>query len=152
EGDSASLAELCALLSALSGLPVRQSLAVTGSVNQLGVVQAIGGVNEKIEGFFEVCRLRGLDGQGVIIPASNVRHLMLRREVVEACREGSFAVFAVERADDAIGLLTGVDAGREDEQGRFPADSVNGRVLHQLREFTRIAASFSRISESDDST
>ncbi|GAF78495.1 unnamed protein product, partial [marine sediment metagenome] len=102
EGDSASLAELCALISVLADAPIRQSLAVTGSVNQLGLVQPIGGVNEKIEGFFDVCKARGLSGeQGVLIPESNVKHLMLRRDVTEAARAGQFHVFAVKTVDEA---------------------------------------------------
>lgn len=134
EGDSASLAELCALLSSLAGLPVRQSLAVTGSVNQHGQVQAIGGVNEKIEGFFNVCRERGLNGeQGVLVPKSNMKHLMLRNEVVQAVRDGKFNIYAVEHADEAISLLTGVGAGAADEEGVFPEDSVNGRVQARLQ-------------------
>jgi lon-related putative ATP-dependent protease len=134
EGDSASLAELCALLSSLAGLPVRQSLAVTGSVNQHGQVQAIGGVNEKIEGFFNVCRERGLNGeQGVLVPKSNMKHLMLRNEVVQAVRDGKFSIYAVEHADEAISLLTGVGAGAADEEGVFPEDSVNGRVQARLQ-------------------
>jgi len=134
EGDSASLAELCALLSSLAALPIRQSLAVTGSVNQHGQVQAIGGVNEKIEGFFNICRERGLNGQqGVLVPASNMKHLMLRHEVVEAVRQGKFNVYAVQHADEAISLLTGVDAGVMEEEGGFPEDSVNGRVQVRLQ-------------------
>jgi len=134
EGDSASLAELCALLSSLSGLPIRQSLAVTGSVNQHGQVQSIGGVNEKIEGFFNVCRERGLTGeQGVLVPKSNLKHLMLRHEVVQAVRDGKFSIYAVEHADEAIAVLTGVSAGVVDEEGSFPEDSVNGRVQARLQ-------------------
>jgi lon-related putative ATP-dependent protease len=134
EGDSASLAELCALLSSLAGLPIRQSLAVTGSVNQHGQVQAIGGVNEKIEGFFNICSERGLSGdQGVLVPASNMKHLMLRHNVVGAVRESKFSVYAVDHADQAIELLTGVAAGEADSDGIFPEDSVNGRVQRRLR-------------------
>ena len=133
EGDSASLAELCALLSALSGLPLAQSLAVTGSVNQAGGVQAVGGVNEKIEGFFDACRERGeAGGQGVLLPAANVQHLMLRREVVEAVAAGRFRVVPVESVDEAMELLTGVPAGERDEHGAFPEGSVNGRVEARL--------------------
>ena len=106
EGDSASLAELCALLSALSGVPIRQSLAVTGSVNQFGRVQAIGGVNEKIEGFFDICAAKGLSGeQGVVIPAANIVHLMLREDVVAACAEGRFRIWPVADVDEAIELF-----------------------------------------------
>ncbi len=135
EGDSASLAETCALLSALSGVPLRQSMAVTGSINQKGQVQPIGGVNEKIEGFFATCRLRdgGLDGtHGVIIPASNLRHLMLRREVVEAVRDGQIHVFTVSTADEALELLTGIPAGERGADGWYPEGSVNARVVERL--------------------
>ena len=133
EGDSASLAELCALLSALSGVPIRQSLAVTGSVNQLGVVQPIGGVNEKIEGFFDLCAARGLSGeQGVLIPQANVCHLMLRADVVEAARAGRFRIWAVSDVDQALELLTGHAAGKPDAQGRMAAGSVNALVAARL--------------------
>jgi lon-related putative ATP-dependent protease len=133
EGDSASSAELYALLSSLAEAPLRQSLAVTGSVNQLGEIQAIGGVNEKIEGFFDTCAARGLTGeQGVLIPAANVKHLMLRHDVVEAVEQGRFAVYAVTTIDQGIELLTGVTAGERDESGQFPADSINGRVEKRL--------------------
>ena len=108
EGDSASSAELYALLSALADVPLRQDLAVTGSVNQHGEVQAIGGVNEKIEGFFDVCRARGLTGtQGVLIPQANVQHLMLREDVIEACAAGRFAIYPIATVDEGIALLTG---------------------------------------------
>jgi lon-related putative ATP-dependent protease len=133
EGDSASSAELFALLSALSGLPIRQALAVTGSVNQHGEIQAIGGVNEKIEGFFDLCKARGgLNGQGVIVPASNVRHLMLRQDVVEAVKAGNFRIYAVETVDQGMELLTGVQAGERDPTGKFPDGSVNQRVEGRL--------------------
>ena len=136
EGDSASSAELYALLSALSGLPIRQSLAVTGSVNQHGDVQAIGGVNEKIEGFFDVCRTRGLNGsQGVLIPASNVKHLMLREDVVSAVEEGRFHVYPVGTVDQGIERLTGVPAGERGADGRFPAGSVNFAVEQCLADY-----------------
>jgi len=144
EGDSASSAELYALLSALSGLPIKQSLAVTGSVNQLGQVQAIGGVDEKIEGFFDVCQAHGLTGdQGVVIPASNVHHLMLRSDVVEAAREGQFHVWAVQTVDEGIELLTGTPAGEADPDGRFPDRSVNERVAARLAELAESARAFS---------
>jgi lon-related putative ATP-dependent protease len=139
EGDSASTAELCALLSALADLPLRQDLALTGSVNQAGEVQAIGGVNEKIEGFFDLCAARGLTGtQGVLIPASNVQHLMLRADVVEACAEGRFAVWPIRTVDEAIALLTGVPAGERGADGSFAAGTVNARVEARLREFARV--------------
>jgi lon-related putative ATP-dependent protease len=133
EGDSASAAELVALLSALADTPIRQSLAVTGSVNQHGEVQAIGGVNEKIEGFFDVCRERGLTGeQGVLIPASNVKHLMLRQDVVEACTQGKFHVYPVSTIDEGIELLTATPAGERDESGLFPDGTINQRVEIRL--------------------
>ena len=143
DGDSASSTELYALLSALSGVPIRQSLAVTGSVNQFGQVQAIGGVNEKIEGFFDICAARGLTGrQGVLIPAANVKHLMLRRDVVDAAAEGKFHVYPVETIDQGIELLTGAPAGEPDPEGNFPAGTVNGGAQAALREFARNARDF----------
>ena len=145
EGDSASLAELCALLSNLAEAPIRQSMAVTGSVNQFGQVQAIGAVNEKIEGFFDICVARGLNGeQGVLIPAANVKHLMLRRDVVEAAELGRFQIYAVENADQAIALLTGAPAGDADVSGNYPEGSVNCRVAARLAELSEIRKSFSR--------
>jgi lon-related putative ATP-dependent protease len=144
EGDSASLAEACALLSVLADVPLRQSLAITGSVNQMGDVQAIGGVNEKVEGFFDVCRRRGLDGQqGVLVPAANVRHLMLRADLVAAAAEGRFHVYAVETVDQAVELLTGMPAGTPDGDGLYPPDSVYGRVQSRLAELTVLAQTYS---------
>ncbi len=140
EGDSASLGELCALLSALAGVPLAQSLAVTGSVNQHGQVQAVGGVNQKIEGFFDVCLERGLTGeQGVILPRSNVQHLMLRPEVVAAVARGQFRVWAVESVDDAIEALTGTPPGERDAEGRFPEGSFNARVEARLAALAKSA-------------
>lgn len=136
EGDSASSAELYALLSALSEVPLRQDLAVTGSVNQNGQVQAIGGVNEKIEGFFDICRGRGLTGdQGVLIPAVNRKHLMLRQDVVEAVSAGRFHVYPVETVDEGIELLTGRPAGAREADARFPAGSINRLVEDRLTAF-----------------
>jgi lon-related putative ATP-dependent protease len=133
EGDSASSAELYALLSALANAPIRQSFAVTGSVNQLGQIQPIGGVNEKIEGFFDVCQMRGLSGeQGVLIPATNVKHLMLRRDVIEAVRKGQFHIYPVNTIDEGIEILTGVPAGTRDSNGLFPDGTINQRVEVQL--------------------
>jgi lon-related putative ATP-dependent protease len=135
EGDSASVAETCALLSALAHVPIKQSLAVTGSVNQHGTVQVIGGVNEKIEGFFDVCARRGLTGtQGALIPKDNVKHLMLREDVVEAVREGRFHIYPITTVDDAVTLLTGVEAGLRNSRGRFPKGTVNQRVEDRLTE------------------
>jgi len=143
EGDSASCAELCALLSALSGLPIRQALAVTGSVNQLGQVQAVGGVNEKVEGFFDVCRARGLTGaEGVLVPASNVKHLMLRADVVEAAAEGRFHVHAIETVDEAVELLTGVAAGERRADGTWPEGTVNARAAARLADLAEKARAF----------
>ncbi len=145
EGDSASVAELSALLSSLSRLPIRQDIAVTGSVNQLGRVQAIGGVNEKIEGFFDVCRERGLDGShGVIIPQDNVKHLMLREDVVDAVRRDEFRIYAVRSIDEAITILTGVNAGERGEDGSFPEGSVNALVEQQLVEYATARKSFGK--------
>jgi len=141
DGDSASLAELCALLSSLADVPVRQSLAVTGSVNQLGEVQAIGAVNEKIEGFFRICKARGLDGtHGVVIPRSNVDHLMLDADVVQAARDGKFTVYAVASVDDAVSLLTGRPAGAADATGAYPPDTINGRVARRLHALSQVRA------------
>jgi lon-related putative ATP-dependent protease len=143
EGDSASCAELCALLSALAEVPLRQSLAITGSVNQHGDVQAIGGVNEKIEGFFDLCKARGLTGtQGVVIPAANARHLMLRREVVEAVEAGRFQVYPVQSVDEALAILSGQPSGERDALGRFPAGSVNLRVEQRLAAFAERVRAF----------
>ncbi len=143
DGDSASVAELAALMSSLAQLPIRQSLAVTGSVNQLGQTQAIGGVNEKIEGFFDICRARGLNGeQGVVIPAANVEHLMLRSDVVEAAAAGQFHVYAVDTIDEALELLTGVSAGMPGTAGHWPSASVNGLVAGRLQQFTALRLSF----------
>jgi predicted ATP-dependent protease len=132
EGDSASSAELYALLSALAEAPLRQDIAVTGSINQHGEIQAIGGVNEKIEGFFDICRKRGLTGtQGVAIPVANVRHLMLRQEVVDACAAGQFAIYPITTADEGIALLTGLSA-----------EALNGRVEQRLKDFAKIRLRF----------
>jgi lon-related putative ATP-dependent protease len=133
EGDSASSAELYALLSSLASIPLSQSLAVTGSVNQRGEIQAVGGINEKIEGFFDVCKARGLTGrQGVVIPEANVRHLMLREDVVEAVREGRFTLHAVTNVDEGLSLLSGRDAGAPRRDGRFPEGTFNATVESAL--------------------
>jgi lon-related putative ATP-dependent protease len=145
EGDSASSTELYALLSSLSGLPIKQGIAVTGSINQKGEVQAIGGVNEKIEGFFETCQAKGLTGeQGVLIPESNVQNLMLKEEVLEAVREGKFHIWSVKTVDEGIEILTGVKAGARQEDGTFEEDSVNGRVDKRLRELAEKLKDFAK--------
>jgi len=133
DGDSASSAELYALLSALARVPIRQSLAVTGSVNQYGEVQAIGGVNEKIEGFFDLCFERGLTGQhGVLIPNSNVKNLMLREDIREAVANGQFNVFPITTIEEGIEVLTGVPAGAQDEEGNYPEGTINSLVVARL--------------------
>ena len=141
EGDSASIAEVCALLSAISGIALRQDLAITGSMSQHGRVQAIGGANEKIEGFFDICsaharaKQEDLPGtQGVILPADNVRHLMLREDVVAAVAEDRFHIYAIESIDDALHMLTGLPAGERGQDDEYPPDSVNGRVARRLEE------------------
>jgi lon-related putative ATP-dependent protease len=151
EGDSASSAELYALLSALSGVPIKQGFAVTGSVNQHGQVQAIGGVNEKIEGFFDVCSERGLNGeQGVLIPPSNVGDLMLRRDVIAAAEQGKFHIYAVETIDQGIELLTGVPAGVPDAEGNYPHGSINHKVAQQLLKFAEIRHEFGDLKKDHD--
>jgi lon-related putative ATP-dependent protease len=150
EGDSASSAELYALLSAIADVPIKQSLAITGSVNQHGRVQAIGGVNEKIEGFFDICKARGLNGvQGVLIPESNVKHLMLRQDVVDAVAEGKFHVYPIETIDQGIEVLTGIPAGEADEEGVYPEDTINGMVHAKLSEFAERRAAFIKAQEED---
>jgi lon-related putative ATP-dependent protease len=145
DGDSASSAELYAMLSALSELPLRQDLAITGSVNQHGEVQAIGGVNEKIEGFFDVCLARGLSGtQGVMIPDANVQHLMLRADVVEACSAGRFAIYPISAIDQGIELLTGVKAGERGADGVFPEGTVNRNVEDRLAAFAKARQALGR--------
>ncbi len=142
EGDSAASAELYALLSSLSGIPLAQGLAVTGSVNQQGQIQPVGGINEKVEGFFDVCRAQGLTGrQGVLIPEGNVRHLMLREDLVQAVREERFHVYAVSAVDEGLELLSGRAAGERGPDGRFPEESFNGAVERAL------AANLSRLKE-----
>ena len=145
EGDSASVGELCALLSVLADAPIHQWLAVTGSVNQHGQVQAIGGVNEKIEGFFDICMLKGSIGkQGVVIPESNVKHLMLRADVVAAAKAGKFHIYPVNTIDEAIELLTGVTAGELNEDGLYPEGSINSRVQLRLQELATLRHDFGK--------
>ena len=137
DGDSASSTELYAILSSLAEIPLKQGIAVTGSVNQNGEIQAIGGVNQKIEGHYDVCQLKGLTGaQGVMIPRANTRHLMLRSDVIDAVKAGRFHIYAVGTIDDGIEVLTGVPAGERDNAGRYPDGSVNDRVQKKLQQFT----------------
>ena len=143
EGDSASSTELYALLSSLSGLPIKQNIAVTGSVNQFGEIQSIGGINEKIEGFFDICMRNNPEAfYGVIIPEANVKHLMLKKELLDAVEKEKFAIYAVKTIDEGISILTGVEAGKADEKGDFPPESVNGRVVARLQEFSKITREF----------
>ncbi len=135
DGDSASSTEVYALLSSLSGVPLRQDIAVTGSINQKGEIQAIGGVNEKVEGFFDCCRHLGYTGkQGVLIPESNVPDLMLRKDVVKAVEDGTFHIYAVGTVDEGMEILTGLEAGRKGPDGTYPEGTINGRVDRKLRE------------------
>ncbi|MBU3725010.1 MAG: ATP-dependent protease [Burkholderiaceae bacterium] len=145
DGDSASLAELCALMSDLASAPIHQSTAVTGSVNQMGEVQPIGGVNEKIEGFFDICSARGLDGrQGVVIPIGNVPHLMLKRQVVDAVRRSEFHVYAVRSVDEAMGLLTGLAAGEPNPAGVYPRRTINGRIADRIHRLGGMQKTYKR--------
>ncbi|MBE5892182.1 MAG: hypothetical protein E7286_02245 [Lachnospiraceae bacterium] len=138
DGDSASSTELYCILSSLSELPIRQDLAVTGSVNQKGEIQAIGGVTHKIEGFFDLCRKRGLTGrQGVIIPASNTKDLVLNDQVVDAVKDGLFHIYPITTINEGIELLMQYPAGEKDANGDFPAESVHGKVYEKLRAFER---------------
>ena len=142
DGDSASSTELYAILSSLSGIPINQSIAVTGSVNQKGEIQPIGGVNEKIEGFFQTCKLQGFNGiQGAIIPAQNVRNLHLSDEVIEAVKKGKFHIYAVKTIDEGIEILTGVPAGKKDKNGKFPLGTINYLAQEKLKKFSKIAES-----------
>jgi predicted ATP-dependent protease len=152
DGDSASSTELYVLLSAIGNIPIRQSLAVTGSVDQLGRVQAIGGVNEKIEGFFDLCNARGLSGdQGVLIPSANVKHLMLRQDVVDAVAAGKFYVYPVEHVDQGIELLTGLPAGSRDKKGKYPKGTVNRLVEDRLEEITKKRQALERKGQAKNS-
>jgi len=150
EGDSASSAELYTVLSSLAELPLRQDLAVTGSVNQKGEIQPIGGVNEKIEGFFDICAARGLSGeQGVLIPSANVDNLMLREDIVEAVANDRFKIYPVSTVDEGLSILTGIPAGDFDESGQYPPDSVNGRVITRLAEFAEKQRAFNEPSRAE---
>lgn len=151
EGDSASLAELCALMSALAEVPISQSYAVTGSVNQMGDVQPVGGINEKIEGYFRVCKEKGLTGrQGVLIPRANLANLMLRDEVVEAVAAGQFQIHAVSHVDEAIAQLTGLPAGRRTVNGEFETGSINGNIEVRLLDFADARAERTETSAEPD--
>lgn len=145
DGDSASAAELIALLSSLAEVPLRQSVAITGSINQFGEIQPIGGVNDKIEGFFDICAARGLTGdQGVLIPASNIKNLSLRRRVIDAVEAGQFNVIPMKTVNDGLAVLTGRPAGQRDGNGHYPEDSVNRLVEERLRAFADIRKQFAK--------
>ncbi|RJR27446.1 MAG: ATP-dependent protease, partial [Desulfobacteraceae bacterium] len=153
DGDSASSTEIYSILSSLSGLPIRQHIAVTGSVNQKGEVQSIGGVNQKIEGFFDTCKKKGLTGnQGVMIPESNIKDLMLRNDVVEAVKEGLFHVYSIKTIDQGIELLTGVPAGERGEDGTYPEGTVNYLVDRRLKEFAKGLKEFGEDGEAGKKT
>jgi predicted ATP-dependent protease len=145
DGDSASAAELCALLSAIGEIPLQQSLAVTGSINQFGEIQAVGGANEKIEGFFELCDARGLSGkQGVIIPAANRAHLMLHKDVREAVKKGSFNIYPVERVEDVMQLLSGLHPGEANSRGNYPRKSFNYLIQQRIEKLQKLQRQFAR--------
>ncbi len=150
EGDSASSTELFAILSSLSELPIKQGIAVTGSVNQRGEIQPIGGVNQKIEGFFEVCQAKGLTGeQGVIIPQSNVKNLMLKPKVIEAVREGKFHIYPISTIDKGMEILTSAEAGKRGKDGSFPENTVNGRVQNKLKYLMKEQARLKKEAEAE---
>ena len=143
DGDSASSTEIYALASALSGLPLRQDIAVTGSINQQGDIQAIGGVNEKIEGFYDVCRIKGLTGtQGVMMPESNVEDLMLREDILEAVTVGKFHIWPVAKVEQGIEILTGKTAGRKNGDGKFDTGTVFALMDERLREMAKTLKEF----------
>ncbi|MBR2033071.1 MAG: AAA family ATPase, partial [Alphaproteobacteria bacterium] len=145
DGDSASSTEYYCLVSAISGLPIKQSIAVTGSINQFGEIQPIGGVNEKIEGFFDVCTHHGLTGEhGVIIPRTNVKDLMLREDILKAVDDGLFNVWAIDTVDDGIEILTGVKAGTMDKNGKYPRGTVNRKVQERLEYFYKQYAKYAK--------
>ena len=140
DGDSASSTELYGLLSSLSGIPINQAIAVTGSVNQKGQIQPIGGVNEKIEGFYQICKMRGLDGtHGVVIPVQNVKNLQLNDEIIESVKNGLFKVYAISTISEGIEILTGVPAGKKDKNGKFPAGTINYLVYQKLKKYAEIS-------------
>ena len=140
DGDSASSTELYGLLSSLSEIPINQAIAVTGSVNQKGQIQPIGGVNEKIEGFYQICKMRGLDGShGVMIPVQNVKNLQLSDEIIDSVKNGLFKIFAISTIDEGIEVLTGVPAGKKDKQGKFPKGTVNYLVYEKLKKYAEVS-------------
>ncbi len=150
EGDSASSTELFALLSSLSNLPIKQNIAVTGSVNQFGEIQPIGGVNEKIEGFYDICMQKDPEASyGIILPSANVKHLMLKKEVIASVEKGVFSVYAISTIDEGISILTGVEAGEADENGNYPEASLNAKVVVRLHELSEAAKKFAHTKHND---
>lgn len=140
DGDSASSTELYAILSNLSGIPINQAIAVTGSVNQKGFIQPIGGVNEKIEGFYQVCKMRGLTGEhGVMIPVQNVKNLNLSDEIIESVKVGKFHIYSISTIDEGIELLTGVPAGKKNKEGNFPVGTINYLVYEKLKKYFQLS-------------
>ena len=140
DGDSASSTEAYAILSSLSGMPIKQSIAVTGSVNQKGFIQPIGGINEKIEGFYQVCKKRGLDGtHGVIMPVQNIRNLHLSDEVINSVKEGKFHIYAISTLDEGIEILTGVPAGTKNKEGKYPAGTIKYLAYEKLKQYNENA-------------
>ena len=140
DGDSASSTELYGLLSSLSGVGINQSIAVTGSVNQKGEIQPIGGVNEKIEGFYNICKMRGLDGtHGVMIPVQNVKNLQLSDEIITSVKNKEFTIYAISTIDEGIEVLTGVPAGKKDKEGKFPAGTINYLVYEKLKKYAEVS-------------
>ncbi|MFC1696116.1 Lon protease family protein, partial [Pseudomonadota bacterium] len=153
DGDSASAAELCVLVSAIAEIPILQSLAITGSIDQQGRIQAIGGVNEKIEGFFDICQKRGLTGdQGALIPVANVKHLMLRKDVVEAVKAKQFRIYPVDHVDQALSILTGERAGQKNARGEFPKGSINRKVRDRLLDLAEKRREFGKPQSAEDDT
>jgi predicted ATP-dependent protease len=138
DGDSASSTELYAILSSLSGIPINQGFAVTGSVNQKGEIQAIGGVNQKVEGFFDVCKTKGLAGnQGVLIPKANVKNLMIKKEVIDAVKNKQFHIYPVATVEEGIAILTGKPVGKPDQEGNYPEDTIFGKVQQKLKKYLK---------------
>ena len=143
DGDSASSTELYALLSSLGDIPIKQAIAVTGSVNQKGIIQPIGGVNEKTEGYYKACKLKGFTGEeGVIIPQKNIENLMLSDEVINAVEEGIFKIYAVKTIDEGIEILTGIKAGEMDEDGNYEEETVNGLVQNKLEYYSDLSKDY----------
>jgi predicted ATP-dependent protease len=151
DGDSATVAELCALLSSIAELPLKQCLSITGSMNQRGEVQAIGGVNEKIEGFYDVCKIQGINGsQGVIIPHSNVQHLMLRQEVIDAVASSQFTIYAVDHVDQALEILSGLPTGTLDAEGKYPEASFNAAIANRLQSWVDVNKNEKETAEQEE--